>query len=107
MESSSFVGHFRAPKVNSFSEPPLKELLSAGFIQILKKNSFKTETFAFVSKTGQGRHFPLQVPLFSLYQAYSGEQDLASSWHVPKGEERKGKEGETLTLGLHREEGME
>lgn len=35
MESSSFVGHFRAPKVNSFSEPPLKELVFAGFIQIL------------------------------------------------------------------------
>lgn len=62
----------------------------------------------FVSKTGQGGYFPLQVSLFSLYQPYSVGQDLASSWHVPKGEEKKRKEGETLTLGfltLHTEEG--
>lgn len=57
----------------------------------------------FVSKTGQSRHFPLRVSLFSLYQAYSVGQDLASSRHVPKGEERK--ERESLTLGLHTEEG--
>lgn len=28
---------------------------------------------------------------YSDYQAYSVGQDLASSWHVPKGKERKGK----------------
>lgn len=57
----------------------------------------------FVPKTGQNRHFPLHVSLFNLYQAYSMGQDLASSWHMPKGKERK--EGESLMLGLHTEEG--
>lgn len=67
-ESSSSKGDFRAPKLDSLSESPSQ----GASLCSLNISLYECYYSAFVKLTVWAR---------------------ANSWHVPKGEERKGKEG--------------